>query len=300
MGYQFAKGFNLYGGTNGIGGSRTLYGSHPFWLANDRVMADEFFRGAFTNGVWVNGEVAPGLWYNVAIGNNLSNLGITAKQLNRTLATGGSMWWMPTTHEFGPNGSYDDWEYHEKVATRFGFSTAFSTEDRQELSDSSPENTQTSLVDSLALFETGSLATGVSVETADVRIVSVDAGMKYRGIFLQTELYWRKLDHFEADGPVPVNEIIDTGFYVQAAFYPIKKKLELYGATSWIYGDMDAGFGNAHEYLVGGNVFWFNTRNIRTNVQVMSIDRSPASSTFGFYVGGQKGSTVSIATSFLF
>jgi len=300
MGYQFAKGFNLYGGTNGIGGSRSLYGSHPFWLANDRVMADEFFRGAFTNGVWANGEVAPGLWYQLAVGNNLSSLGITAKQLNRTLATGGSMWWMPTTHEFGPNGSYDDWEYHEKVATRFGFSTAFSTEDRQELADKTPENTQTRLVDSLALFEPGSLANGVSVESADVRIVSVDLGMKYRGIFAQTELFWRKIDHFEADGPLPVNEIIDTGFYVQAAFYPIKKKLELYGATSWIYGDKDAGYGNTHEYLVGGNVYWFNTRNIRTNVQVIEVDRSSASSTFGFYVGGQKGTSASIATSFLF
>ena len=62
IGYQFDKKFNLYAGTNGIGGSRSLYGSHPFWLANDRVMADELFRGGFTNGVWVNGEVVPGLW----------------------------------------------------------------------------------------------------------------------------------------------------------------------------------------------------------------------------------------------
>jgi hypothetical protein len=67
--------------------------------------ADEFFRGAFTNGVWANGEVAPGLWYSVAVGNNFSTLGITAKQLNRNLATGGRFWWMPTTHEFGPSGS---------------------------------------------------------------------------------------------------------------------------------------------------------------------------------------------------
>jgi hypothetical protein len=45
LGYQFDKKFNLYAGTNSTGGSRSVYGSHPFWLANDRVMADEFFRG---------------------------------------------------------------------------------------------------------------------------------------------------------------------------------------------------------------------------------------------------------------
>jgi hypothetical protein len=300
FGYQFNKYFNLYGGTNGIGGSRSLYGSHPFWLANDRVMADEFFRGAFTNGIWANGEPTPGLWYQVAIGNNLSNLGISAKQLNRSLATGGSMWWMPTTHEFGPNGSYDDWEWHDKVATRFGFSTANSLEDRQEQADGTPENTQVKIADSLNLFDLNSLAPGVTVEEANVRILSVDAGVKYHGVFVQAEYFYRWLRHFKADGPVPVTEICDKGFYIQAAGYPIKKKLEVYGATSWVFGDKGAGFKTSHEYLVGMNYFWFNNRNIRSNLQLMSVHGSPANSTFGFYVGGQDGPTVSIATSILF
>jgi hypothetical protein len=300
LGYQFNNYFNLYAGTNGIGGSRSLYGSHPWWLANDRVMADEFFRGAFTNGIWANGEPVPGLWYQVAVGNNLSNLGISAKQLNRSLATGGSMWWMPTTHEFGPNGAYDDWEWHDKLATRFGFSFAKSLEDRQELGDGSPENTQVKIADSLNLFDTNSLAPGVTVNEADVRLTSVDLGVKYKGIFVQTELYYRWLRHFDATGPLPVTEICDKGFYIQAAGYPIKRKLEVYGATSWVYGDKGAGFDTSHEYLLGMNVFWFKNRNIRSNVQVMSVDRSPANSTFGFYVGGQKGTTVSVATSLLF
>jgi hypothetical protein len=300
MGYQFHKAFNLYVGTNGVGGSRTLYGSHPFWLANDRVMADEFFRGAFSNGVWANGEVAPGLWYSVTVDNNFSTLGITAKQLNRTLASGGTSWWMPTTHEFGPNGSYDDWEWHEHVATRFGFSTARSREDRQELDNTNPENTQVRLADSLLLFETGSLAPGVTVRDANVGLLSFDAGMKYHGIFLQTEVYHRLINRFAADGPLPVSELNDNGFYVQGAFYPIKQKLELYGATSWVFGDKSAGFGTSHEYLAGANYFWFHSRNVRSNFQIIDVDLSPASSTFGFYIGGQKGPTVSLATSLLF
>jgi len=44
------------------------------------------------------------------------------------------------------------------------------------------------------------------------------------------------------------------------------------------------------------NYFWFDNRNIRSNLQVISVDRSPANGTFGFYVGGQKGTTVSVAT----
>ncbi len=300
LGYQFHHRFNVYAGINSLGGTRSVMGSHPFWLANDRVMADEFFRPSFTGGAWVNGELTPGLWYQVTVANNLSQLGIAANQLDRGLGTGGTVWWMPTTHEFGPSGSYGDWESHEKVATRFGVSTARSREDRQLQQNASPENTQLKLADSLNVFDPGSLAPGVTVNSADYRILAVDAGVKYRGIFVQTEYYNRWLDDFDADGPLPVTSLHDHGFYVQGSFYPVKKKLELYGVTSRIFGDKDAGFSNSRELIFGGNYYWFDTRNVRTNIQLMHVDRSPVGSVFGFYVGGQKGPTVSVATSFYF
>jgi len=49
--------------------------------------------------------------------NNLSQSGIAASELDRGLSSGGSLWWMPTTHEFGPNGGYGDFEHNEKLAT---------------------------------------------------------------------------------------------------------------------------------------------------------------------------------------
>ena len=78
MGYQFTRRFSLYAGLNGLPGTRSLQGSHPYWLGHDRVMADEFFRPYFANGVWAQGEILPGLWYNVMAANNLSALGIKA------------------------------------------------------------------------------------------------------------------------------------------------------------------------------------------------------------------------------
>jgi len=301
IGYQFHKTFNAYGGTSSIGGSRSLSGSHPFWLGNDRVMADEYFKSGFTNTAWVNGEIAPGLWYQATVGNNLSQLGLTAKQLTRDLATGATMWWMPTTKEFGRNGSYGDWDYHEKVATRFGFTSAQSREDRfNQNNNPSPDNSTVRLADSTLLFQTGTVAPNVTVQKADVRSFSADAGMKYLGIFLQGEFFRRSLNDFQADGQLPVGEILDRGFYVQGAFFPIKKKLELYGATSWVYGDKNAGFKNSHEYLGGTNYYPFDSRNYRLNVQVINVDRSPVSSLFGYYVGGQKGWTVASAFSVLF
>ncbi len=300
LGYQFDRKFSLYAGFNGNPGTRSLQGSHPYWLGHDRVMADEFFRPFFTAGVWAQGEPVPGLWYNVMLGDNNSILGVKSSQLDRKFTTGASAWWMPTTKEFGPKGAYGDWERHEKVATRFGVSTTFSPEQRFSNSSGGPDNTTLRLADSVNVFETGALAPGVTVDTVNYRILSFDAGVKYKGFFLQTEIYNRWLDNFKADGVLPVASIHDAGFYIQAAFYPIPKKLEVYGATSQIYGDKSAGFSNANEYLIGGNVYPFNSRNYRLNVQVIDVHHSPVSSSFGYYIGGQTGTTFAAAFSVFF
>ncbi len=301
LGYQFHRAFSIYGGLNALPGSRTLVGSHPYWLGHDRVMADEYFRPYFTNGVWVTGEPVPGFWYTAMVGNNLSALGITAGQLTRNFAYGASLWWMPTTTEFGPHGGFDDYEYHEELATRFGVSATSSREDRFSNNvTNSPDNTTIRLADSVNLFDRGSLAPDVTVDEARYRMLSLDAGIKYRGIFLQTSYFVRQLADFKADGPLPVDSIIDHGFYVQAAFYPVKQKLELYGATSWVFGDKDAGFDTQHEYLGGANWFFANTRDIRINAQLIRINRSPVNSTFGYYIGGQKGMTATLAASVVF
>jgi hypothetical protein len=301
IGYQFGRRFSWYGGINGTPGTRSLQGSHPFWLGHDRVMADEFFRPYFAFGTWAQGEITPGLWYNAFVGNNSSSLGITATQLDRELSTGVSTWWMPTTKEFGPRGAFGDWEWHEKLATRVGISSAFSPEERFTNSTTGATgNTTIKLADSVNVFDTGALAPGVTVDKVDYRLVAVDAGVKYKGVFVQTEWYFRNLHGLVADRPLPVREIKDRGFYVQGAFYPIRRRLEVYSATSQIFGDRDAGFDDSSEYLVGFNYYPFDTRNHRFNVQVMNVNRSPVSSTFGYYVGGQDGTTVSAAMSVLF
>ena len=301
LGYQFHRRFSVYSGINGSPGTRSLQGSHPFWLGHDRVMADEFFRPYFAFSVWGQGELTAGLWYNLALANNSSSLGISAAQLDRHLTTGASMWWMPTTHEFGPKGAYGDWEHHEKIATRFGFSSTESREERfTNDATGATGNTTIKLADSLNVFDPGALAPGVTVQLVDYNILSFDAGVKYRGIFLQTEIYNRWLNNFKADGPLPVTSIHDKGFYVQGAFFPIRKKLELYGATSQIYGDKSAGFANSSEYIVGTNFYPADTRNHRLNVQLIDVNGSPVGSTFGYYTSGQKGTTVSAAFSVFF
>jgi hypothetical protein len=300
IGYQFSRKFSLYAGLTGNPGSRSLNGSHPFWLAHDRVMADEFFRPFFGSGVYATGEALPGLWYTAAVSNNNSSLGTKASQLDRKFSYGATTWWMPTTHEFGPRGAYGDWEWHEDLATRFGLSYFESPEQSFRNSGGSPDNTTLRFADSVNVFETGALASGVTIENVDYSVLAVDAGIKYKGVFLQAEYYQRTLDDFDATGLLPVGEVKDNGFYVQAAFFPIRQKLELYGITSQIYGDDDAGFGDSSEYGVGMNWYPYPTRNHRLNLQLLDVNKSPVSSTFGYYVGGQDGWTLASSFSIFF
>jgi hypothetical protein len=208
---------------------------------------------------------------------------------------------MPTTKEFGPRGGYGDYEWHDKLATRFGVSTTQSREQRYTDSvTGATTNTTLKLADSVNVFDRGALAPGVTIDQVDFRILSFDAGLKYRGFFLQTEIYHRWLDNFTADGILPVDSVLDRGFYIQGAFYPVPKKIELYAATSQIFGDKDANFGDASEYLGGANYYPLDSRNYRLNLQLINVNRSPVSSTFGYYTAGQDGTTLSVAFSVLF
>ncbi len=84
-------------------------------------MADEFFRGSYSTAIMLEGKIAPGVQYKVALGNQLSTLGVSASQMDpqlNTLASG--LWWMPTTGEFGPTMGFGDYEEHQKLATLLG------------------------------------------------------------------------------------------------------------------------------------------------------------------------------------
>jgi hypothetical protein len=323
LSYNFNKYINLGLGWNAYPGTQSLQGSHPYWESYDRVMADEFFRPYFSQGVFAQGNLLRTLQYRWMVGNNLSNLDVPAIKLNRDLSGGFAITWFPTTGEFGPRGAFGDYEWHERLATRFNFAYTFSPEDRQTPIGSAPgnttgtesekttgdlaenttgtvsasENTTIRLADGLNVFDTGALANGVTVQKLHYQLFTSAAGIKYHGFWLQGEGYYRKLDHFEADGPLPVSVVRNTGFYVQAAQMIVPRRFELYAATSYIFGQFGR---HPHEFLGGFNYYPWNTRNLRLNVQLINVSHSPVSSTFGFYMGQITGPVFSLGFTALY
>ncbi|MBC5773653.1 hypothetical protein H8S95_06230 [Pontibacter sp. KCTC 32443] len=295
--YRFHRAATLGAGIGPNLGVRSMQGPWPFFMSSDRIMAEEALRPGFTSGIWVNGEALPRLHYWLFMGNNMSQLGITANQLTRHLTKSASVWWMPTTGEFGPRGGFGDFEQHEKGATRFGASFVYAREDRSNaISNPTPASTQIRISDGSYLFETGALADGVTVQRANYEILSVDAGWKYRGLHLQTEFFFRRLYDFNSTGPLPISEINDNGFYVQASYPIIKKRLHMYGAYSMVVDEFDR---DPWEVVGGLNYYPSGTRNWRLNLHALRVEKSPAGSQFGFYVPGQTGATLSIGTDIL-
>ena len=273
---------------------RSMQGSFPFYSSTDRTMGEESLRGGFTNGMWVTGEVVPKLRYKVMVGNNLSSLGIQAAKLTRNLATSASLWWMPTTGEFGPRGGIGDFEYHPKLATRFGASYNHSREDRfNNVGTPSPDNTQVRMTDGVLFFETGALADNVTVDNADVDNVNIDAGFKYKGFGLQAEFHARTLSNFATDGPVPYSSIQDYGYDIQASYMVVPKVLCLYGVHSYFFDEFKR---NPWEAGLGINAYPLKSRSWRLNLQAMHIYKSSAGGTFGLYTAGQTGTTITFGT----
>jgi hypothetical protein len=295
--YKFNKHFQVAIGVGPNLSVRSMQGSFPFYSSTDRSMGEESLRGGFTNGMWLTGEIVSKLRYKLMVGNNLSSLGIQASKLTRDLSTSATLWWMPTTGEFGPRGGIGDFENHQKIATRFGASYNHSREDRfNNIGTPSPDNTQVRMTDGVLFFETGALADGITVDNADVDNVNIDAGIKYKGFGLQTEFHARKLSDFKADGPTPVSVLNDYGYDIQASYMVIPRKLCLYGVHSYFFDDF-----KRHPWEAGGgvNVYPIKTRSWRLNLQVMYVYKSSAGGTFGLYNAGQTGTTITFGTDIL-
>ncbi len=294
--YKFHQALNVGVGIAPNLTARSMQGSWPFWAGSDRQMSEEFFRGGFSSGVFAGGEVLPRFFYSLSLNTNLSQLGVVAQNDSRNMAYSASLFWMPTTGEFGPRGGLGDLEHHDRVATRFGISGARSRESRYSQISQPPNATQIRLSDGVFPFETGALADGVTVEKLTFEEAAFDAGFKYRGFSFQSEYYVRRLASFKADGPLPLGSIFDHGFQAQVMHMVVPKLIGAYCTVGYVFDQF-----RRHPWEISGGASYYpsGTRSWRLNLHVIRVERSPTGSFFGYYTVGQSGTTISIGTDIL-
>jgi hypothetical protein len=283
--YMFDPAFNLGVGISGLPTTRSTEGNWPNWLRVDnRTIADEYFRGSFTTGLFAFGRVSDTLSYNAMLGNNLSQLGVDAGQLDDTLDTwSGALIWNPQ----GPyNNGFGDFEQSTDFITRFAAHFTHSTEDRQsQPADDDPENSQIRLSDGTSLFMPGAFGTDGRVNQARYRMAAVDAGLKYNGFSLEGEYYFRWVDQFETEGYVPVSELYDHGFQLQASAMLVPRTWQIYLSGSKIYGE----YGDPWDVALGASWFPYQTRQFRLNGEFIYLDNSPVGYSSVPYLVGADG-----------
>jgi hypothetical protein len=288
LSYKFDNAATFGAGITSLPSTRSTEGQFPYWLGvDDRLTADEFFRGSYTTGVWIKGEAAK-FKYMAMLGNNLSQLGVSATQLDNIVNTTSLMLqWLPTTGEFGLYGTFGDYDNHQDVATRLAGHYTHSREDRQEQSGTNViENSQIRLTSGNIIFTPDLFGPGISVENLNYDMVSIDGGVKYRGMALEGEYYWRLLSDFAGRNVGGIADIHDHGFQLQSSAMVIQKTLQAYLSGSTIRGR----YGNAREVRAGANWFFMNERGLRLNGEWIHLNNCPVGYTAVPYPVGGNGS----------
>jgi hypothetical protein len=239
LSWTFNRFVSVGAGITSLPSVRSTEGQFPYWLGvDDRLIADEFFRGSYTSGVWLKGEFHTKVKYQAMFANNLSTLGVSAAQLDNKLDTQSyTVTWMPTTGEFGLWNTFGDYDDHQKVATRIGVHYTSSREEKQSQPGTDGiENSQIRLTDGNVIFTPDLFGPGITVNEVDYRMSSVDAGVKYQGLSLEGEYYWRWLRNFTGVNTAAIADINDHGYQLQASAMAVPKALQLYFGASQVFG----------------------------------------------------------------
>lgn len=300
VGWQFNKAFTLTAGYWSVPGTRSLVFTFPYFTQPERSLADNFFRPGFTQGIWATGEPLKGLNYEVFIGNGLNTLTIPTSKIDTNLVYSTSVWWEPNG-PWGPDGKsrnmYDDYFYSRKPLLRFGSSFTRSREDRfSNLDQSNPENTSIHNSDGVLAFSTGAFAPGVTLEEATYRMWAIDGGMKWRGLAINSQYYFRWLNDFLADGPLPVTSTFDHGGELSASYFLSPKKFMVYGRGSAIAGQ----FGDSYEWAGGFKWYFIPNQRVWLNGEIMRVNKAAYGSTITPYTGGMTGWVPVMQTIFSF
>jgi hypothetical protein len=291
LSYTFNRFATLGGGITSLPSVRSTEGQFPYWLGvDDRMTADEFFRGSYTDGVWFKGEL-PARFdkfkYMVMFANNLSILGVSATQLDNKFDTQSfSLTWLPSTGEFGLYGTFGDYDDHQLVATRVGAHYTHSLEDKQSQPGTNGiENSQIRLTDGSIVFTPDLFGPGVRVDTVTYRMMSLDAGIKYRGLSLEAEYYRRWLSDFVGTNTTAIAAVTDNGYQLQSSAMVIPKTLQVYLSGSQILGR----YGDASELRAGGSWYFANDRGLRLNAEWIHLRHCPVGYTAVPYPVGGNG-----------
>lgn len=278
--FELSKALDLYIGKAFVPGSREwLEGSTGTHMI-DRSMATVFFAPERSVGVWAQGEPMDGFHYRAMLGDGFRSTDLNSKEINDKPMVAASLWWEPLG-AFGKG--YADIKSEDEVRLRIGSSVTYS---QQSGFNSSGRQLAES---NFLVLDDGTQLTALNVDHFDVTVLAADAALKYQGLSVHGEAYYRWIENIGMTGASPANFPFDSnrayGGYVAAGYMLVRERLELVTRVSSIMGD----FKDTSEYGVGLNYYIDGSHRKKASFDVTSIDGSPVSSSGPNYRVGDDG-----------
>ncbi|MCR9199502.1 MAG: OprO/OprP family phosphate-selective porin [Planctomycetaceae bacterium] len=250
---------------------------------SERPVATDFFRPDRTIGIFATGTINDRFNYEAMVGNGYRTANRNATDLNNDFAVATTGWW---DNEGGFGKYLTDHECSEDLKYRVGYSFAYAAQNSvSPVGVPLSESDFVRLADGTRLVQTGALAPGVTVNQFDTYYYAVDLAAKHRGWSINSEVYFRFLQDLGGDGPLPVSQIHQRGFYVEGGRIILPEKLDWNVRFSQVNGD----FGSASEYAGGFNWFPLNTRRLKVSFDVTYVDGSPLQNTATEILAGDEG-----------
>jgi hypothetical protein len=274
-------GHHLWGCETGTFGFKTGKYKVPFTMARylsgrefefaDRSMASTYFD--------VNRSLAWGLYgrtghwptplhWETAIFNGLVTSGAetgSSGTLDNNFAYSARLFGYPLG-DWGDAG-LADLSYHSTLATRIGAGAAFTTIERDGITE----------FNTLRVVDSGDTLASIlptEVDAYNVSLYSIDTSCKFRGWSLTTEYYFRNLSGFQ-DATLP--DLFDHGIWFQLGKFVVPGKLQLLSRWSRVVGNSGTlGLENqSADEIAGGLVWYFRGQHARLTLDVTHLDGAP-------------------------
>jgi len=122
----------------------------------------------------------------------------------------------------------------------------------------------------------------VTVDKATYRMWAIDAGIKWNGLAVNAQYFFRWLNDFLADGPLPLSSTFDQGFELSVGDFVIPRRLVVYGRGSMVFGQ----FRDSWEAAGGLKWYFLPTERLWLTGELMRTVHVPYSGAFTPYTAG--------------
>ena len=147
------------------------------------------------------------------------------------------------------------------------------------------ENSQIRISDGNQIFQAGLFGPGIQIEKVRYQMAALDAGLKFHGLSLEGEYYFRLVDQLSGTltDSLGFSNFKDHGFQLQASAMLLRQILQLYVGGSQVFGE----YGDPWDSRIGLNWFPFANQSFRWNNEVGFYAHCPVGGiAYPYQVGG--------------